>query len=119
MFARLEGSVGFFVPQTIRTATVARAPRLTVSAVVGPSFPWGSLGVGVTHEAEGAPLTSPERDAEPARRRTELGVFSAFPFGRRFSLLAQVRSPLPVDGFGSQEEASLSASVAARFAMLD
>jgi len=119
VFARLEGSVGLFAPESVRAAPVVRAPRLTVSAVVGPNFFWGSLGVGVTHEAEGPPLTSPQRGAEPSRTRTELGLFSAFPFGRRFSLLAQVRAPLPVDGFGSQEDAAVSASVAARMAVLD
>lgn len=118
-FARVDGAVGFFAPESVGASEVARSPRLTIAAAAGPSFSWGSIGAGVIHEAEGAPVF--ERGGIPAsaRTRTELALFGWIPFNRTLALLASVRGPLPVDGMGTQETADVSASIALRIAALD
>jgi hypothetical protein len=120
VFVRLDGSVGFFLPEAVDGQRVLRSPRLVASLTVGPSFAWGSLSAGVSHEAEGAPISpSSRRDAASARQRTELSLGTTVVLGRDVSLLAGVRTTLPIDGFGAEDDARLTAHAALRFAYYD
>jgi hypothetical protein len=118
-FARVDATVGFFVPESIGANRVQRAPRLTVTAALGPSFAWGSIGAGFSHEAEAAPLIESAEPSEVGRSKTDLALFGWFPVNRRLAFVARLRGPLPADGFGTQETAEVSASLAVRLALLE
>ncbi len=116
-FARLDGSVGFFTPEAVDGARALRSPRLVAALALGPSFSWGSLAIGASHEAEAAPIVGAADGA--TRRRTEVSLAATVLLGRDVSLLGGLRSTLPVDDFGAEDDARASAHVALRFAYYD
>ncbi len=113
VFVRAEASVGFFIPETIDTVAVARSPRLSASGLVGPVLDPVVVGAGVLYEHEAAPPGAPADTS--GRTKIDIVVAGSLDLSARISLLANVRSALPVDGFGSNELASVNGSLGARF----
>lgn len=111
-FVRADSSVGIFLQTSVDGAPVQRAPRWSTSIVMGPVFQTVALGVGVRHEHEDAPSTAPADTA--ARSRTEMSLVGVFDVVPNFAIVANVAAPLPVAGFGSQDLASVSSTLAAR-----
>lgn len=113
VFARTEASVGFFIPETVDTIAIARSPRLGVQALVGPVLDPLVLGAGVAYEHEAAPPGAPTGTV--GRSKLELVFLGSVDVDVKTSLLASVRTALPVQDFGTNEIAAISASVGARF----
>ena len=113
VFVRAESSVGFFLPETVDTVAVARAPRLGVGGFVGPVLDPVVVGAGATYEHEAAPPGAPA--GTTGRSKLELVVAGSLDLDVETSLLASLRAALPVADFGTNEIASVSASIGVRF----
>ncbi len=110
--ARIDGSVGFFTPSFVGADRVQRSPRFSCAAFVGPVFDDGTITAGVTFESEAAPSGAPPDTA--GRMRAELALVGLLDVSRRVSLVMSARAPLPIDHFGQNDVAAVTASFAVR-----
>ncbi len=117
VFARLSGAVGWFVPEVVDARSLARSPRLSVSALAGPVLDPVVLGAGVAYEAEAAPPSSPA--GTTGRTRLDLVLALTADVSHRVALLASVKSPVPAADAGSNEIASVSGQLGVRMGFLD
>jgi hypothetical protein len=102
VLARIDGALGFFLPETIGAAASMRAPRLSLEAALGPVFSPVVLLAGVAYEAE-----SP-------RARTDLFLSGAVDLSRTIALVAQARFGIPADNAGHDDLANLAVSTGVR-----
>lgn len=115
--ARAEGSVGWFVPETVGAERMARSPRVGVSALLGPVLDPVVVAAGVSYEAEAAPPRAPAETS--GRSRLELVVVATLDVDPRTTLIAALRSALPASDAGSHETASASGMLGARFGVFE
>lgn len=115
LLARVDGSVGLFLPSSVDAERVQRAPRLTLSAMVGPVLRGVALAAGVTYEAEAPPSTAPQGEA--ARTQLQLVASTVADVTPTMAVLASVRSSLPAKGAGTNEIASTTAALGLRVAV--
>lgn len=111
-FVRADSSMGVFLRTSVNGESVQRAPRLSTSIVIGPVFQSVALGVGVRHEHEDAPSSAPSDTT--ARSRTEMSLVGVFDVVTNLAIVANIAAPLPVSGFGSQDLATVTTTLAAR-----
>lgn len=118
-FASLALGAGFFTPVAHGGERVQRSPRLRLDAATGPVFELDAtrtlaVGAALSVDAEG-PATTSTSASLPSRRRVALGAPLAVDVASRWSLLADVRFDLPVDGAGAADVAEVRTTVGIRF----
>jgi hypothetical protein len=117
-FLLATASVGVFGRETVGARSIDRAPRVVTSLVGGPTFDGGSVGAGVELEREEPPTSSTDRTA-PARLRIEPVASALVRLTPDLALSLAARSSLPVDGAGTSDVASVTASAGLRIGVLD
>jgi hypothetical protein len=108
LFVRLNGAAVFPLV-TSSEPDERRAVRLAAAVQGGAVLESFAVLAGLAFEAE---------PAAGARRRLELSLSPLWAVSRTFTLLADVRSPLPIDRFGQSDLASVRATLGARLGVM-
>ncbi len=119
-FAQASGGVGMIGPSDAGGVLVARRPRWTTGLVTGPIVALDpiralALGAGLSYETEAAAAIDGVHEGT-ARSKLGLLASGALDLTGHLGLLAALRTALPVSSTGSNETATLEATLALRFA---
>lgn len=105
VLARVDGSAGFFLPETIDAQSSYRGPRLAVEAMLGPVLPPVALLVGLAYEREAT---------GPGRSHTDVLLAGALDINRRISIVANLRFAIPASQLGQNDLVNVAAGAGLR-----